>query len=44
MVQKPAEHVDEWLPEAYGFRDLKGESTERLMKLASTVLARCPVR
>lgn len=44
MVMKPADGVDEWLHEAYGFRDLKGESTERLKKLASTVLKRCPVR
>ena len=44
MVKKPADGVDEWLHEAYGFRDLKGESTERLKKLASTVLRRCPVR
>jgi hypothetical protein len=44
MVMKPADGVDEWLHEAYGFRDLTGESTERLKKLASTVLRRCPVR
>ena len=43
-MKKPADRVDEWLHEAYGFRDLKGESTERLKKLASTVLKRCPVR
>jgi hypothetical protein len=44
MVMKPADRVDEWLHEAYGFRDLTGESTERLKKLAYTVLKRCPVR
>ena len=42
-MKKPSDRVDDWLHEAYGFRAMKGEGTERLKLLASTVLKRCPV-
>ena len=35
--------LEDWLPKAHGFRDLKGESKERLMDLALKVLQRCAV-
>jgi len=36
--------LHEWLPNARGFRDLEGESRERLLAIALKALTRCDVR